>query len=260
MEIIEIVNRDAYQQPFEPIIRKIKRHIGQRSRFVFRDGKIVEESEQERVTTSAIDIGWAKPFLGRPGGSTTASEFQASEVALTNKQTRINTVAEKLNELTELFREKRERAITLKFESLENLITRLNQQRLEDSFKKLVKELSLQRLDLLSRKAIKPNYATTIKFMKSNLGTGMEKTEQLLNKFAKKRFLEELKAEVLAEKMDKIRSQIVLNACFSRLKQSAREAAEQKEAEKVLQFMIKLDTYSLLLKFNAFYNLRLADV
>jgi hypothetical protein len=204
MEIIDIVNRGTCQQPFEPVIRKINRHIGQRSRFVFKEGKIVEEEEPERPTASVTDYGWQK-LAGARSGSTTASEYLASETAASNKQTRINSVAEKLNGLAEMFREKRERALSLKFEALEGLLDKLTQQRFEECFKKLVKELSYQKLDLLSKKAIKPNYATMMKFMKSNLAEGIEKTEDLLSKFAKKRVVEELKTEFIASKMEKIR-------------------------------------------------------
>ena len=57
MEIVEIVNRERDADVFDPLIRKLNRQIDQRSRFVIRDGKLVEEIGNEyRIKSEASSL------------------------------------------------------------------------------------------------------------------------------------------------------------------------------------------------------------
>ena len=259
MEIVEIVNRERDADGFDPLIRKLNRQIDQRSRFVMRDGKLVEEIDNERQTVDLVESEWQTP-VGQRMLSGNVSTMLSPESSIINKQTRISNVADKLNELTDFVKNRRARQLVQKFESLENLLDKLGQQKYKDSFTKLLRELSEQRMELVSRKAVKPNYATMIKFLNMNLRDAIDKSDILIMKLARRSAFEEMKASLYEDRIVDIKSAIVTRSCFERLKSNADQAKTERLQDKTTQFMIKLDTYLLLLKFNAFFKIGRAHV
>jgi len=261
MEIVDIINRDPCEDVFNPLIRKLNRQIGQRSRFVYRDGKIVEDTEAGRQTAEIVESEW--DYLSNNGPqkvmTSTSTGIISPDSSILNKQTRLSNVADKLNELTDFVKNKKSRQLSQKLERLEVIIERASQQVYRESFSKLVRELSDQRLDQVSRKVVKANYATMLKFMKMNLGDAIEKTDELIIKYARQASFYEIKSLFYEDRMTEIKSSIMKKSCFETLRINAETARLEKIQEKTTQFMIKLDTYLLLLKFNAFFNIRLTD-
>lgn len=248
VEIIEIVNREASQNTFDPIIRKLDRQIGQRSRLVYKDGRIVEEI----ITTSNTEGDWMKTGMRSMVSNTNTQPVENSQDV---KQSRITVVAEKLNDITNFVKERRKRLIEQKFESLELLLDKLSQQRMTSTFSKLAYELSHQDASKLARKTVKPNYATTMRFMKSNMSAAIAKTESLILHYVQQQAFDDIRLSVTLHKMAAIKREIVLNGCFERLKINVENVKAAKNAEKTTMFMIKLDAFSLLLKYSAFYSM-----
>ena len=254
MDIVDLVNNDSFQKPFEPIIRKIERQIGRRPRFIFQDGLIVEQETCGPSPEITETDFWQKPHYSIPM-SPNLSELPPVDHH-PNKQNRIISIADRLSELTTALQEKRRSAISHKFEALEELIERINAAKLKDSLKKLVKELSHQKVDLLVRKALKPNYATMRRYLQANLPAAIEKTELLAVRMAKHAAFSNIKAESCFQLMETARRRLMLQGAFNGLFKNREAEKKGRDAEKVLSFVMKLDTYLLLLKFNAFYCLK----
>ena len=254
MDIVDLVNRSTFHKPFEPIIRKLDRQIGRRARFVFQDGVLVEQ-DSSRPTPEITDTDWWPRSPHSRPISPDVSEIRPLGNK-SSKQSRISSIADKLAELTSALQEKRRTAVVSKFTALESLIEKINNSKLQDSFRKLVKELSHQKTELLLRKAVKPNYATVRRFMQANLPDAIEKTEILALRLAKQSAFSIIRAEACFNKMEEVRHKLNVKAGFELLRVNWEEQKKARQSEKVLSFMMKLDTYLLLLKFNAFYNLR----
>lgn len=258
MDIVDLVNYDSFQKPFEPIIRKIDRQIGRRPRFVFQNGVIVEQDTSRPTPEMTETDFWQKPHYSRPM-SPNLSDLPTLDHN-PNKQNRIISIADKLSELTSTLQEKRRAAVSHKFEALEDLIERINAAKLKESLKKLIKELSHQEADLLIRKSLKPNYATMRRYLQSNFPAAIQKTEALAIRMAKQAAFSNIKAESCFRLMEVTRCKLKLQGAFASLLKNREEEKKSRESEKVLSFVMKLDTYLLLLKFNAFYSLKADQV
>lgn len=255
MDIVDIVNRDTFQKPFEPIIRKLDRQIDKRARFVFQNGILIDQETMGRPTPLTTQSDWVpKASHSRNVSPPNLSEFPSLEP--TSKQERITNLADRLSGLTTALQEKRKNAVISKFEGLQNLVQRINSARLADSFRKLVKELALQTADQLSRKGVKPNYATVRRYLSANLPKAIEQAEVLARRLAKKAVFEVIQTEAASKVMLQTRQRLALQGAFRALMANRDEEKSNRQKEKVVSFLMKLDTYLLLLKFNAFYSLK----
>lgn len=253
MEIVDLVNCDTFTKPFDPIIRKIDRQIGRRAKFVFLNGKIVEQ-DSSRPTLTATDSDWWPHSQYSRQISGYISEIQQIETS--KKQSRIISIADKLNELTNNLQEKRKQAVCQKFSSLEILIERILAEKLKYAFQKLVIELSHQGTDLLARRAIKPNYASVIRYLKADFTAAAEKIEALITMMSKKAAFCLIKIESCSQALEVASRRRQLQTVFESLKKNRENEIRARQADKVMSFVMKLDTYLLLLKFNAFYSLK----
>lgn len=253
MDIVDLVNRDSFNKPFEPIIRKLDRQIDKRSRFVFQDGLLVEQ-ETIRPTPLTTESDWWPRSRHSRNHSPILVESRLHEAP--TKQDRIITLADKLGELTTAIQERRKTALANKFTTLQSLCDRINDTRLKETFRKLVKELSHQPADLLIRKAIKPNYATVRRYLQANLPASIEKSETMINKFSLAAALEDIRVVSVGKKLAVVRRKLALQSALDSFKQNLNEAKTAKQKEKMLAFLMKLDTYLLLLKFNSFYSIK----
>lgn len=267
LEIIDIINQNGVGQPFEGLIRKLDKEIGQRPKFADIDDMIVtscdtaddmpgqvtppDDKAEPRTLQASPESMFMYGFLKER-----KTDEKPKSTNPSPKASRIKNLVGKIEKISTFFEAKKNQILTEKFTKSEVIFSKLLQKKMGENFRKLVNELKHQSLDQLRRKVVKPNYATMIKFAKTNLPEGMNKTERLLLRSVRRNILQEIRSYVVCLKVRESCLRIMKQAVMSSLRANAIESIESRRRDRVMSFIVRLDTYLVLLKYQSFFNIK----
>lgn len=172
-----------------------------------------------------------------------------------DKEIRIEGIKSKMDELADMLAMRRTNLIKAKWNKALDHLNNLKLKDLYNHFKKLRTELSDQPVDQLSSKRLKANYFTTMKFLKSSVPTAVDKCSALIDKFIILNAFEDIKSEAVCKVMKEKSIAIILQVNFKRLKDHTEEQKRKRTEDKLLMFLMKLDTALLLFKYNSFFKI-----
>ena len=169
------------------------------------------------------------------------------------KQTRMTLLKTKMDEIADTLAIKRTNAIKDRLGRACRIVESKFQLLKSTSLSTLQAECSQQSTDDLCLKRVQPNYATILRLVKAKFPAAAAKAEYLLKKYTTKNALHTVREHTVTAEL-RTRSRVrQLRHTFSCLSAAAAAGRSQRTKDRVTNFVIKLDTFVLLLKYNAFF-------
>ena len=165
-----------------------------------------------------------------------------------SKESRLNTLRTKMDEIAGSLAAKRNLTIKDRIGRVSHML----------EAKTLIVELATQSTQDLYDRRVLPNYGTLQQLLKRQTPAALTKAEHLLRKHIAKNAITTLRERAAAKHLSRLARSRLLSSCLSALKQSAAEHKHTKTKDKLTAFLLKLDTYLLLLKYNSFFDLMAA--
>lgn len=172
-----------------------------------------------------------------------------------SKESRLNTLRSKMDEIAGTLAAKRNLTVKDRLGRVSHMLEAKFKVLKTGAIKTLIVELSKQSTQELYDRRVLPNYGTLQQLLKRQTPTGLSKTEGLLRKHIAKNAVTTLRERAATKQLSGLVRKRTLSVCLSALKQSAAEGKNAKTKDKLLSFLLKLDTYLLLLKYNSFFDL-----
>jgi len=172
------------------------------------------------------------------------------------KDERVANILTQIQDLTEIYQAKRNYFINERMVDLDRVLRKIYKRKLKANFEKIVHELAFQPLEALSRKKVRANYATMIKFAQLNYPKALSLCSSLLEKSILRNAIADIRFHTIGTKFEAKRQRIHLKGAFKKLAENAQAAKKERTSKKVTDFFVRLDTFLLLLEYNSFFHLR----
>ncbi len=250
---MELVSSDAYSQPFYGILKKLDRKIvASKPRLTIREALAPQAADPDR--TPKHKPGRVSPATPSPAPQSDEPRPQpGQQLAATPKQQRILQLKETIDGLSEFFEAKRQRIVS---EKVSRFATRV-QQRFDRKMREYFDVLEFELREDLDTRTKKRNYARRLRGYKQHLPAFVAAVQRALQATSKARALEELRAVWLCRRFSDTARLVRLLHAFKALCENRRQASEKRQKERAVAFLLKLDTYRILLKYHAFFCLKL---
>ena len=175
-----------------------------------------------------------------------------------SKESRLNTLRTKMDEIAGSLAAKRNLTIKDRIGRVSHMLEAKFKVLKTGAIKTLIVELAKQSTQDLYDRRVLPNYGTLQQLLKRQTPAALTKAEHLLRKHIAKNAITTLRERAAAKHLSRLARSRLLSSCLSALKQSAAEHKHTKTKDKLTEFLLKLDTYLLLLKYNSFFDLMAA--
>jgi hypothetical protein len=256
---MELVSSNAYSQPFYGILKKLDRKITtSKPRPAVRDSSAKKD---ESESTPKHRAGNVSPAAPSPSPQTDKSKFlvtRAAEKVLQHnanspKEQRILSIKEKIDDLTEFFEVKRLQIVT---DKVSRFATRL-QQAFYTKKKEYFEALEYELRDDFDTRNKKRTYAKRMRLFKQHLPSFLPTVSKAIEASSMKNAFEEIRISAVCRSFAETRRLVKLLHAFKSLAANRSQAVEKRQKERTVSFIMKLDTYLILLKYHAFFCLKL---
>lgn len=259
---MELVSSNAYSQPFYGVLKKLDRKISaSKPRLTLRDAHSPLLPDTEFTPKHRTgDVSPAAPSPS-PSPLTEKSKLQAAksgekgaqQSAASPKEQRILSIKEKIDGLTEFFEVKRQQIAA---DKIGRFASRL-QQRFDRKMREYFDTLEYELRDDFDTRHKKRNYAKRMRTYKQHLPAFLSAVRSALDASRKSSGFEEIRVSAVCRSFAETRRQVKLLHAFKSLASNRVQAAEKRQKERAVSFIMKLDTYLILLKYHAFFSLKL---
>jgi len=277
-EIVRIVNTKPNFTPFSGIIHKLEKQISLRAKLQastkltisnsqFQTFEILprQQTEEQEIHRSEVPkkADFQSPSkdsaireLSPSSPNLAVSEVVTSPVTARQlaspRDARVENLLNDMENLTHIFEMKRQRFVKEQIGHFVANLHKVCQRRLNSYFTKLTQELSHQPLEAISKKKVKPNYATVIKYLKLKLPEAIESSEKCITKAILRQAFSSLKEEGITKILHQNNTIRLKRGVIKRLALNVKSEKQARLEDKLTQFFLRLDTYLIILKFSAF--------
>lgn len=245
---MDIINTDlsGSRIPFDSVLRKLNRRINT-GRVKVRDTASallnINESNLGEIAQS-IEKGTENIDFSEDKKRTNSPENQ--------KQKRILSIIGKVQSISQHYGERKQRIVADRVTKLSILLqNKLNESR-HQVFQDFIYEISI---DCRNRN----NYVSRMKSLKQHTPKVVVILEKIIQKIEVQDAFSELRATSIISRFEETKRLLALLSGFKGLTENAKKEKETKLQSKLMGFMMKLDTYVILLKYNSFFTIKLMD-